>query len=130
MRHRLATLGAVAAVATLLGACGSGSPSGSWPTTTGGCRTASQGRVTITAHDLAWDTPCIVAPVGSEVILEVVNADKGVDHDLHLKDAPGDPRTPLDAGPSTHRLEVALPRGTYHYVCDVHSAMVGELRVG
>ena len=110
--------------------CGGGGSSSSGPTTTGGCRSVHQGRVTITAKDLAWDAPCLLAPVGSEVIIKVVNADKGVNHDLHLKDAPGDPKTPLTVGPATHQLEVALPRGTYDYVCDVHPAMVGQLRVG
>jgi plastocyanin len=131
VRHRLATLVVVAALAPALVGCGSGGgSSSSGPSTTGGCTTVAQGRVTITAKDLAWDPPCVLASVGSEVIVKVVNADKGVDHDLHLKDAPGDPKTPLDAGPATHQLEVALPRGTYHYVCDVHPAMVGVLRVG
>ncbi len=117
------------ASAVLVG-CGGGGSSSSGPSTPGGCGEVHAGRVTITAKDLAWDPPCVVAPVGSEVILKVVNADKGVNHDLHLKDAPGDPTTPLSVGPSTHQLEVALPRGTYEYVCDVHPAMVGQLRVG
>jgi plastocyanin len=120
----------VAVAALALGACGGGGSSSSGPTTTGGCRSVDQGRVTITAKDLAWDTPCVLAKVGSEVIIKVVNDDKGVNHDLHLKDAPGDPKTPLSTGPATNTLEVALPQGTYHYVCDVHPAMVGELRVG
>ncbi len=98
--------------------------------TTGGCRSVAQGRVTITAKDLAWDSPCILAKVGTEVIVKVVNDDTGVNHDFHLKDAPGNPSTPLSKGPSSHQLEVALAQGTYHYVCDVHPAMVGELRVG
>jgi plastocyanin len=59
-----------------------------------------------------------------------VNADRGVNHDFHLTDSPGNPTTPLSTGPATDHLEVALPQGTYHYVCDIHPAMVGELRVG
>jgi plastocyanin len=128
---RPTTAGVALAVAALaLAGCGGGGSSSEGPTTTGGCRSVEQGRVTITARDLSWDTPCLLASVGSEVILKVVNDDKGVNHDLHLTDAPGDPKTPLSTGPSTHQLEVALPRGTYHYVCDVHPAMVGVLRVG
>jgi plastocyanin len=123
------TVGAVLALA-LAGCGGGGGGSGASPTTSSGCRSASQGRVTITAKNVAWDTPCLQAPVGSEVIIEVDNRDDGVNHDFHLKGAPGDPTTPLAAGPATQHLEVALPVGTYRYVCDVHPAMVGELRIG
>jgi plastocyanin len=114
----------------VLAACGGGSSTSSGTTATAGCRKASQGRVTIVAKDIAWDTACLQGTLAGELTIEVDNQDTGVNHDFHLKGAPGDPHTPLAHGPVVQHLQVALPAGTYEYVCDIHSNMAGELRIG
>ena len=74
---------ALAAV-VLLAACGStddggdGSPGG-------GCKDADDGRVTLVADDLRWDTDCLRAPPGA-LTIEVDNRDEGQNHNVHLPD--------------------------------------------
>lgn len=119
------------AAAGVLGACGD-DDGGSAPPTSGdavpACAVAEAGRVRIVADDLAWDVDCLEVPADAPVTIEVDNREDGVNHNLHLTDAPGDPSTPLEAGPVVQELAVELPAGTYRYVCDIHPTMVGELR--
>jgi plastocyanin len=117
-------------VVVALAGCGGGSSKAAAPTKAGGCTKAAQGRVTIVAKDLAWSTACLQGTLGGELTIEIDNRDDGVNHNLHIKGAPGDPHTALTAGPVTQHLEVALAAGTYEYVCDLHPAMVGELHIG
>jgi plastocyanin len=58
------------------------------------------------------------------------NQDDGVNHNLHLTDAPDEPATDLEAGPRVQELEVRLPAGDYEFVCDLHPTMVGTLHAG
>jgi plastocyanin len=135
-RHLLLVGGAVA---LLLGACGddgataSGTTSGDGSSTTegtAGCKVVEERTVTLVAKDLAWDTACIQAPEGVPFTIEVDNQDSGVNHDLHLKDAPGGPATKLEAGPVHQTLEVdGLDAGNYQFTCDVHPNMTGRLEV-
>jgi plastocyanin len=110
-----------------LAACG-GSDGPSTATTVG-CKDAQGGTVTLVADDIRWDTDCLRAPPGPLTIV-VDNRDDDVNHNVHLPDAPDSPATELEKGPSTQELEVDLPPGTYEYVCDLHSNMVGTLTVG
>ena len=75
-----------AALVIALSACGGSDDAG--PTTTVGCKDASQGRVTLVAEDLRWDTDCLRAEPGP-LTIEVDNQDEGVNHNVHLPDAPG-----------------------------------------
>lgn len=126
MRSRLC-LAAVIALVVTTGACGDTGESAS--TTTAGCQEAQDGRVTLVAKDVRWDTDCLRADVGPLTIV-VDNRDDGISHNVHLPDAPDSPATKLEAGPSTQELEVTLDRGTYEYICDLHPNMVGTLTVG
>jgi plastocyanin len=92
------------------------------------CREAEEGRLTLVADDVQWDTDCLRAPAGP-LTIEVDNRDDGMNHNLHLPSAPGSPATDLVAGPSTSELDVDLELGTYEYVCDIHPNMVGTLNV-
>lgn len=121
---RLLTL---ATLAVAMGACGDTGESG--PPTTVGCTTAEDGRVTLVAADIRWDTDCLQAEPGPLTIV-VDNRDTRVNHNLHLPTAPGSPATDLEQGPVVQELEVTLTAGTYEYVCDIHSNMVGTLTVG
>jgi len=123
MRLRLLIL----AAAGLLAACGDTGESG--PTTTVGCKVATDGRVTLVADDIRWDTDCLEATPGDLTIV-VDNQDDGVNHNLHLPDAPGSPATELEPGPSQQELDVTLDAGSYEFICDIHPNMVGTLTVG
>jgi hypothetical protein len=95
-----------------------------------GCLDGTSGEVTIVAEDIAWDRDCIEAVAEEPLTITVDNRDDGVNHNLHLTDAPGEPSTELEAGPVTQTLEVPpLPVGDYEYVCDIHPNMVGTLQV-
>jgi plastocyanin len=113
-------------LATIAGCGDSGETS---PPTTVGCKDAVDGRVTLVADDLRWDTDCLRAAPGA-LTIEVDNRDEGQNHNVHLPDAPGSPATPLEQGPSRQELDVDLAPGTYEFVCDLHPNMVGTLTVG
>ncbi|MEQ1787688.1 MAG: cupredoxin domain-containing protein [Acidimicrobiales bacterium] len=117
----------LATLVVAMGACGDTGESGPPPTV--GCKTAEDGRVTLVAADLRWDTDCLRADPGP-LTIAVDNRDTRVNHNLHLPGAPGSPSTDLEQGPVTQELEVTLTAGTYEYVCDIHSNMVGTLTVG
>ncbi len=93
------------------------------------CRTADAGAVTLVAEDLAWDSSCLRGVADEPLTITLENRDDGVQHNVHLTDAPDAPKTSLAAGPSTQELEVTLPEGDYAYVCDIHPNMVGRLEV-
>jgi len=109
-----------------LTACGDRDDSGAADTAS--CKDARDGRVTLVAADLRWDTDCLRAPAGP-LAVEVDNRDDGQNHNIHLPTAPGSPATDLEQGPSRQALEVDLEPGDYEYVCDIHPNMVGTLTV-
>ena len=92
------------------------------------CKDAVDGRVTLVADDLRWDTDCLRSPDGP-LTIEVDNRDEGQNHNVHLPDAPGSPATDLVKGPSRQSLDVELLPGSYEFICDIHPNMVGTLTV-
>ena len=123
MRSPLIT---VLVLALPLAGCGDTESS---PPTTVGCKDAARGRVTIVAQEgNRWDTDCLRAQAGP-LTIEVDNRDDGGNHNVHLPDAPDSPATELEQGPSTQELEVTLEPGSYEFLCDVHTNMVGTLTV-
>jgi plastocyanin len=122
---------AVALVLAGAAACGDdgygdGGPIDGRPTTA--CRTVDAGGLTLVARASAWVPDCAEVVAGPLVIV-VENEDDGVNHNVHLPTAPGDPATELQVGPSRQELEVELVPGEYEYVCDLHPDMVGTLTV-
>ena len=97
-------------------------------TTAPGCTDARNGRVTLVAKGLRWNTDCLRAPAGALTIV-VDNQDDGDNHNVHLPDAPESPATDLVQGPSTTELNVTLAPGAYEFICDIHPNMVGTLTV-
>lgn len=126
MRRR--HLGALALGGLVLAGCGDDDAGGPGPAT-GACLDGTGGAVTIVADDVAWDADCIEAVAGEALVITIDNRDDGVLHNLHLRDAPGEPTTELEKGPVTQTLEVDLPAGDYEYICDIHPNMLGTLRV-
>ncbi|MGH9084774.1 MAG: cupredoxin domain-containing protein [Acidimicrobiales bacterium] len=92
------------------------------------CGTVDAGGLTLVARDSAWEPECADLVAGPLVIV-VENEDDGINHNVHLPSAPGDPATELQVGPSRQELEVDLEPGVYEYVCDLHPDMVGTLTV-
>lgn len=124
-RHRTTLLLAAVAALLALGACGDDEPDATDAT----CNEVADGEVTIAAVDLAWEPTCLRGPADEPFTIVVDNRDDGVNHNLHLTDAPDQPTTELEAGPVTQELEVTLPTGEYELVCDIHPNMVGTLEV-
>jgi plastocyanin len=123
MRPRYLLL--LATTLSTLAACGD---DGSASTTSGACKTATDGEVTLVADDIRWDTDCLEAPAGDLRII-VDNQDDGVNHNVHLPDAPGSPASELELGPSRQELDVTLDAGSYEFICDIHPNMLGTLTV-
>jgi plastocyanin len=127
MRRPRSTWAAALVLGLALAACGDDDAPPD-PDGDAACAEAGEdGHVTIVAEDLAWDVDCVVVPADGPVTIEVDNRDDGVNHNLHLTDAPGEPTTELEAGPVLQQLEVELPAGRYRFVCDIHPTMVGSL---
>jgi plastocyanin len=119
-------VGAVLVMAALLAGCGDDGSAGD-DGHASGCRSAEGGQVTVVADDIAWDVDCLEAPAGAPLTIVIDNQDDGVPHNMHVKDAPGGPKTDLEAGPVTQELDVTLDAGDYEFVCDIHPNMVGTL---
>lgn len=124
MRHRLLIVLGVAALAVT----GCGDTGGGDDPPVAGCKVAEDGRVTLVADDVRWDTDCLEAEPG-ELTIEVDNQDDGVNHNVHLPDHPDSPATALELGPSQQELVVDVESGTYEFICDIHPNMVGTLTV-
>lgn len=95
----------------------------------GACLDGTSGEVTVVAESIAWDADCIDAVADQPLVITIDNRDDGVQHNFHLRDAPGRPTTKLERGPVVQTLEVTLPAGGYDYICDIHPNMLGTLRV-
>lgn len=116
-------------LALVLAACGSSGPSGD----EGATATVTDGAVTITADDLAFDASTIVAPAGEAFTITLVNNDTAP-HNISVYASEGGERIVLgdiiNQG-ETVEIEVpALSAGTYYWVCDLHLNMHGSLVVG
>ena len=94
----------------------------------GSCPSVDAGGLTLVARESAWEPDCAEVVAGPLMIV-IENEDDGVNHNVHLPSAPGDPATDLQVGPSRQELEVDLEPGDFEYVCDLHPAMVGTLTV-
>lgn len=118
---------ALAVAAVALAGC-AGSDGGGDPPVEAGCKVARDGRVTLVADDVRWDTDCLEAEPG-ELVIEVDNQDAGVNHNVHLPGHPDSPATDLELGPSRQELLVVVETGAYEFICDIHPNMLGTLTV-
>ena len=123
----------------VLAACGAGStewtplPSGAEPPAA--CARADADRVIeISAGQLRFSAPCVVAPAGEDFVVRLTN-DETQPHNVAIySDRSATTKymgSEIFAGPGVTRESpvAALPAGDYYFRCDVHIEMNGALYV-
>lgn len=94
------------------------------------CREVEEGRVSVVAQDLAYDTDCIEADAGEAFVITLDNRD-GAPHNILIEDQSG--QVVFDGENVTQDsidYEVpALDAGEYPFHCHVHPQMTGVLVV-
>jgi plastocyanin len=103
--------------------CGSDSSNG----TPSDCTQIVNGKVTLVARNLQWNTDCLEGQPG-KIAFTVKLEDNGVKHDLQVYGQGINQQTPLTAGPATLHLDVTLSKpGRYQFACTIHAQMEGDL---
>ena len=91
--------------------------------------TGTGGSVTLVAQDFAFDQTELIVPAGEGFTLIFENRD-WAPHNVSIAGAGGVTRFSgeIFGGVATRQYQVpALPAGRYHFRCDVHTDMSGEL---
>lgn len=83
--------------------------------------------VVVVAEDMAFDPDEVRVTAGEPVTVVLDNRDEGVNHNIHVEDAPAPNKTKLELGVSQQALTVTLEAGEYEFVCDIHPNMTGTL---
>jgi plastocyanin len=132
-RAGLLTLAIAAVVA--LAACSSSDASEPASSTDqgGGTATVTDGAVTITADNLAFDASVIQAPAGEDFTITLVNNDSAP-HNISIYTEEGGELIgsagATAEGDQTVTIDVsALDAGTYYFQCDIHPDMNGSVEV-
>ena len=86
--------------------------------------------VVIVAESMAFDPDEVEVAADEPVTIVIDNRDEGVNHNIHVEDAPEPNKTRLELGTSQQALTVTLPAGDYEFVCDIHPNMRGTLAAG
>ena len=86
--------------------------------------------VVVVAEDMAFDPDEVRVAAGEPVTIVIDNRDEGVNHNIHVEDAPAPNKTTLERGVSQQSLTVTLEAGEYDFVCDIHPNMTGTMVVG
>jgi plastocyanin len=81
----------------------------------------------VVAQDMAFDPEEVRIRAGQPSTIVIDNRDDGVNHNIHVEDAPEPDRTPLEPGRSRQALTVDLDPGEYTFVCDIHPNMEGKI---
>ena len=86
--------------------------------------------VTVVAENIAWLETSITVPAGRAFTIAFDNRDRGVPHDIVIKDASGAElfRGDVVTGPTVVVYDVpAIPAGQYPFVCSIHPNMTGTV---
>jgi cytochrome c oxidase subunit II len=92
---------------------------------------AKSGSVSITAHDISWNTNCLSIVGGQTTTITVINNDPLIDHNFAIYDGPDRKQrlfvTGRFSGVATRTDTLpSLPPGHYYFQCEVHGpAMSG-----
>jgi plastocyanin len=86
--------------------------------------------VVVVAENMAFYPDVVEVAAEEPVTIVIDNRDDGVNHNIHIEDAPSPDKTSLELGPSQQALTVTLPAGEYDFVCDIHPAMSGTIAAG
>lgn len=129
---RAATL-VVAAVVVIAGCSGGSALSASTPGAgKKGCQAVTGGKVTVVTKEYNFDPDCLKL-AGSSLTVTYDNDEASIPHNFHLKgakNAAGESSTKVKPGKNEQTITfVGLTPGTYTYVCDIHTNMVGHLTV-
>jgi plastocyanin len=81
----------------------------------------------VVAQDMAFGPEEVRIRAGQPATVVIDNRDDGVNHNIHVEDAPEPDRTPLEPGRSRQALTVDLDAGEYTFVCDIHPNMEGKI---
>ena len=122
-----ASAGASASPGASIGA--SAAPSASTSASGGPGQTVDE----LTAQGFKFDKATIAAPADKDFQIKFTNNDAGVPHNVAIKDASGTVVFTGDIfnGVDSRTYSVkALAAGTYQFLCQVHTSMVGSLTVG
>jgi plastocyanin len=129
MRRSLLPL-AVPVLAILLAACGGASGAAS----SGPPASVDPNAPKVVAQNLAFQQTSIQVPAGKPFTLVFENQD-GAPHNIAISSDAGFAQKLFDgevfSGPGSRNYQVnALPAGTYHFRCDVHTNMTGTIVAG
>ncbi len=87
--------------------------------------------VTITALNLEFAPPGVTVPAGEPYVIELVNRDEGIPHDIQVTDPSGTVIAKSEivtgAGAAPPVGVPALAPGTYSFSCIVHPNMTGSI---
>jgi plastocyanin len=138
---RRSALSLPVALALVLGACTSAeSPSAAGAASEGGapdtsdCAQVTDGVITITAEELEFDVPCMVANAGEAFTIHLVNMDN-MPHDVAVYDNEDQSNEIMRDEPITGpdaEIDYEVPAqeaGEYYFLCTIHPTMNGTLYV-
>ena len=110
-----------------------GTPSGT-PGATPAAAGAGGAATEFTVHgiDINFTEKQLTAPANTDLTFHFINTG-ALQHNMHILNAPGDPKCPIIDGGKSADFKANLPAGTYEYQCDVpghaEAGMVGQLTV-
>lgn len=95
----------------------------------------SSDKVTVKAKDVAFSTDCLAFEADKPFSIQFKNEDEGVEHNIAIFKDPDAAeklfKGELTTGPSDVTYNVnPIPKGKYHFHCDVHPDMNGAVIVG